>query len=192
MNTSLPELLETDAKHEAALKKLAAAESNLEHVRGAAQEAARRVDLARQRLQSNRDALTEAQRRLTEALGSNMPTEKFQQAVAGCRANVDSLEALLTEATQAAAAADRAVGQAGKPIGDAQLEVVDTRYYQLVVKLAKALPDVIKITRELVTISQHHKIQRSLEGSGYVLDLSRPNIGHYTVADNGDLSFLLR
>jgi hypothetical protein len=51
----LPELIDTDQKHDAALKKLAAAESNLEHVRGAAQEAARRVDLARTRLQSERE-----------------------------------------------------------------------------------------------------------------------------------------
>jgi hypothetical protein len=164
MQCLLPELIDTDQKHDATLKKLAAAESNLDHVRGAAQEAARRVDLARTRLQSEREKLTTAQRKLTDTLGANMPTEKFQQAVSGHRAIIDSLEVLLGEATQAAAAADKAVGQATIPIAQAQGEIANARFYHLIAELAKVLPPVIKITRELLPLG--HQLGQSLEQSG--------------------------
>jgi predicted nucleic acid-binding Zn-ribbon protein len=189
MQNALPELQDTDAKHERALAKLAAAEANLETVRENAREHARRVDIARQRLQTNREELATAQRQLTEALGSNMPTAKFQQTVAGCRANVDSLEALLVDATRAATEADKLVGQAQFPIGQAQQEITQTRFYQLIAQLAKVLPPAIKICRELIPLG--HQLGTSLEQSGYVLDLQRPNIGRYRVNDDGSLYYHL-
>lgn len=190
MHTELPELKNTAEKHAEAVARLAELTATHEHTKVASSAAQRALASAQQRVTTERERLTSAQRELTNALAANLPLEKLQQKVSGHRSNIESLETLLAEAQQAAIEADKEIGKSSGPIGSAQADVYSTRFMYLTVELAKIVTPAIPLCRELESLS--HILGVGLSESGYVLDLSRPNIGRYTIDDDGSIRFFLR
>jgi hypothetical protein len=191
MQTKLPdELTDTAAKHAAAVERLTKINVDLEQKKGAASLAHQRAFAAQLRLKAEKDKLADAQRELTTALAHGLPVKNLQMEVSGCLANISSLEVLSADAQREATDADKEIYKASAPMGAAQDEVNYRRFLQLTVELAAIITPAIPISRELRTLS--HITGSSLEASGYVLNLQRPQIGRYTVSDDGSLSFFLR
>lgn len=189
MQTNPPEILNAEANYADALARAEQANAELEQAKEVSRAAQRHATDVQRRVTSEREALTAAQRDLTDALRAGKPLQELQAAVGGHRANIESLETLLHEAMQEAIACDKAIYKASAPISTADAAVRETRFILLTAQLAKAIVAAIPIARELDRLS--HSVGIGLDGSGYVFDLSRPRIGRYIVADNGDLSFQL-
>jgi chromosome segregation ATPase len=190
MQTNPPEIQNAEANYAAALARADQADAELEQAKEVSRAAQRRATEAQQRLTSERAALTAAQRALTTALAEGKPVKDLQQQVSGHQANISSLEVLLTEANNEAVERDRDLYKASAPISTAEQAVRETRFILLTAQLAKAIVPAIPLARELDRLS--HGLGIGLNESGYVFDLSRPNIGRYTVSDDGSLSFFLR
>jgi chromosome segregation ATPase len=189
MQTNPPEIQNAEANYAAALARAEQADAELEQAKEVSRAAQRRATDSQQRLTSERLALTAAQRALTDALATGKPLKELQDQVGGHRANIESLESLLTAAQEEAIALDKEIYKASAPIGNADQAVRETRFMLLTAQLAKAIVPAIPIARELERLS--HGLGIGLSESGYVFDLSRPKIGRYIVADDGSLSFYL-
>jgi len=183
MKTALPELIDTDLKCEAARAKLADAQEQRDQLRNLASEAARKVTDAKLRLQRERNALLSVQQQLTEALRTDAPAERLQQKVAGCRANIDSLQMLLEDTEKAAVKANQDILQADTPTSQAQTELDIAEVNHLKVRYIEAILSAIPIAREL--LPRARAVGQSLEQSGLMINIERPNLGIYTIDDDG-------
>jgi chromosome segregation ATPase len=187
MQTDLSELKNADANYAAALARAEQVSAELAQAQEVSRKAQTRATVAQTRVTSERTSLTSAQRALTDALATGKPLKELQDQVSGHRANIESLETLLAEAREEAIALDQAIAKAQMPIGSADQAVREARFALLVVQLAKAIVPAIPLARELDRLS--HSLSRGMSESGYLFDLSRPKLWHYTVADDGSLSF---
>jgi chromosome segregation ATPase len=184
----LPHLEQADARLQAAKDAFARASSAQSEKATALNAARTKLGTVLNTCTTETAALAQAQSELVPAVLSGADDDEVRQRAQDAQTKIDALDSNAAILTKEVARLNVELARHHGPVESARLALEEAELNVLIVKYADALVPIIPLARELAARLPKGNIGAS---TGYVLDVGKPKIGHYSVADDGSLSFLL-